>query len=127
MIDQLAKVSFYTPRLEEALGFYQSLGLQIVQELAARKGHRTVELGFARGETRLVLHDDPLLQFTDVVLEVSDVQETYRQLRGNPGVLWLKLPTQTPEGWTATLRGPDGNVVILASRQSGNSSGPVGY
>lgn len=116
MIDRLAKVRLYTPNLEGAIRFYQSLGLHVAGASPARKGYRSVELGFAAGQAHLEIHDDPVLQFTDVVLEVSDLEAIYRQLRCDPDVLWLQLPTQTPQGWTASLRGPDGNVIGLASR-----------
>jgi catechol 2,3-dioxygenase-like lactoylglutathione lyase family enzyme len=120
MINHLAKVRLYTPNLEEAIRFYQSLGLHVAGEAPARKGYRSVELGFAAGQAHLEIHDDPVLQFTDVVLEVSDVGAIYHQLRRDPAVLWLQLPTLTIHGWTASLRGPDGNVIGLVSRDAGN-------
>lgn len=116
MIDSLAKVRLYTPNLEEALGFYQLLGLHVIGETPARKGYRSVKLGFAKGQAHLEIHNDPILQFVDVVLEVSDIEAIYRQLRCNPSVLWLQLPTQTPYGWSASLRGPDGNMIGLVSK-----------
>ncbi|MER3482202.1 MAG: glyoxalase [Meiothermus sp.] len=119
MINHLARVNFYTANLEEALRFYQSLGLHLKRELKLRKGHRALELAFAHDQTKLLLHNDPLMQFTDVTLEVADVRETYRSLSHNPDVLWLRLPTQTAHGWTATLRGPDGNVLNLQSGSRG--------
>lgn len=114
----LSRISLYTPDLEPALEFYRSLGLEPRGELPARKGHRAVELGFPRGEAGaacLILHDDPRRQFTDLEIEVEDVRELYKTLKLNPAILWLELPHPSGEGWRATLRGPDGNVLHIHS------------
>ncbi|WP_276956407.1 VOC family protein [Allomeiothermus silvanus] len=118
----LSRVSLYTPDLEPALEFYRSLGLEPRRELPARKGHRAVELGFSGSPGQasseaacLILHDDPRRQFTDLEIEVEDVRELYKTLKLNPAILWLELPGEGADGWRATLRGPDGNVLHIHS------------
>ncbi|WP_027483098.1 hypothetical protein [Deinococcus pimensis] len=47
---------------------------------------------------------------------MNDVHDTYRALSRDPKVTWLREPSTREGRCTATVRGPDGNLLVLTSR-----------
>jgi predicted enzyme related to lactoylglutathione lyase len=45
-----------------------------------------------------------------ILLKVTDVKETYRQLQ-KQGVIFTKVPYQIKTGWAAELQDPAGNII----------------
>lgn len=110
MLRFLHHVTLYVPDLRAAVTYYEALGLNVESAANGR-----VLMRFASGNAKLELHDDARAQFTDVNVGVSDLGAAYKALSRNPGVAWL----QTPDAGRATLRGPDGNVLVLCEDRSG--------
>ncbi|PYE51166.1 VOC family protein [Deinococcus yavapaiensis] len=109
MLRFLHHVTLYVPDLRAAVTYYEALGLKVEST-----SNRRVLMRFEAGEAKLELHDDERAQFTDVNVGVTDLASTYKALSRNPGVAWL----ETPREGRATLRGPDGNVLVLCEERS---------
>ena len=113
MIRKVARVHLFAPDLDRAVAYYAGLGLRVESD-AAGAGGRRVELRFPDGDTRLLLHDDPLRRFPDVDL-LLESRDDFARLSLDPDVAWLRGPVRSAGGWTATVRGRDGNILTLSS------------
>ncbi|GGO23591.1 VOC family protein [Deinococcus humi] len=112
---RLSHVKLYVPDLQAAVAYYQEAGLraELVTLPDTNEAHRA-RLFFPEGEAYLELHTDARQQFTDVQVTVSQLDQAYHLLSRQPTVMWLQPPHDAGERRQATLRGPDGNVLILA-------------
>jgi catechol 2,3-dioxygenase-like lactoylglutathione lyase family enzyme len=116
-------VAIYTPELEEAVAFYQKLGLERSWVECDREGHwQRVGLRFPHGGPELVLHDDAARQFTEMTLCVDDLQRFYLGFAHHPDFMWLEPPNSGEHPSTAFVRLPDGNVCRLTESPSSRSS-----
>ncbi|HWG84790.1 MAG TPA: hypothetical protein VNT60_04840 [Deinococcales bacterium] len=116
-LEKISEISLYAPDLEGAVEHYRSLGLTL-EWTAGPDGDRqgsAARLSFPQGGPTLLLHDDPRSQFTDVTVQVRDVPGFCRALAVRPEITWIRTPYRTGRGWSAVLRGPDRNVLVLAS------------
>lgn len=114
MIKHVKRFKLYTPQLQEATEFYLQLGLVLESRVNTRANYQSATFSFAAGGPQLLLHDDPLLQFTDIELAVDDLQSTYQELKTNANLLWLQLPNKQGSEWQARVRAPDGNIFLLS-------------
>lgn len=100
----------FVPDLEVALAWYLALGLQLLSRKPTgqeAEPFETAWLRFPDGKCEPELHNQPTRQFTDLVVQVKDVQCLYRQLQHQTGLGWLQSPHPTEQGWEAVVRAPD--------------------
>ncbi|MFC4425248.1 VOC family protein [Deinococcus navajonensis] len=107
-------MKLYVPDLQAAVAYYQEAGLraEMVASPDAPASQRA-RLFFPEGEAYLELHTDARQQFTDVQVAVTRLDQAYRFLSLQPTVMWLEPPHDAGGKRRATVRGPDGNVLIL--------------
>jgi catechol 2,3-dioxygenase-like lactoylglutathione lyase family enzyme len=108
--------AIYTEDIERSVEFYSSLGLvkdwEAFQD--AEQRWRLVGMRFPAGDARLVLKNNPALDFTEIEIVVDDVRESYQALSSTPGVGWISAPRPNPlGGHVAVLEAPDGNAFVL--------------
>lgn len=120
MARSITRIMLYTPDLNVAERYYHALGFRTTGHGRTSNGRPMIELAFETPGTCLALHADPLLQFPDIEVEVHDVHATYRRLSRDPHVTWLREPTTREGRCTATVRGPDGNLLVLTSGAPSN-------
>ncbi|WP_052351896.1 VOC family protein [Deinococcus pimensis] len=123
MTRKITRIMLYAPDLEVAQRYYEALGFQLLGRGITVNRQPLIELAFETTGTRLALHTDLLLQYPDIEVEVNDVRDTYRALSRDPNVTWLREPTLGDAGCTATVRGPDGNLLVLTSPVDSESLG----
>jgi len=96
--------------LNKSKHFYQQiLGLDVKFDFSD-KGMLAFKVG--NEEPAIILKDTN--RFPDakpsILLEVTDVKETYKQLQ-EQGVVFTKAPYQIQTGWAAELQDPAGNII----------------
>ncbi len=110
----LSHVTLYVPDLQVAVAYYQAFGLRAEWVAPSEPGSgQRARLSFPGGGPSLEVHTDARRQFTDVQLAVANLDDAYRALSRQPAVVWLEPPRGPAGQRRATLRGPDGNVLIL--------------
>ncbi|WP_157465419.1 VOC family protein [Deinococcus apachensis] len=115
----LSHVTLYVPDLQVAVAYYQAAGLLAEWVAPSEPGSgQRARLSFPGGGPSLEVHTDARRQFTDVQLAVTNLDDTYRALSRQPAVVWLEPPCGPAGQRRATLRGPDGNVLILGEATS---------
>lgn len=118
MIKKIECVCIATKNVAESAAFYISLGLKqawtIERPLPSGQVWTLTGLKFPdAASSELVLSDNPDVDFTEIELSVDDVRESFAQMRGDPGITWIREPFATESGHVAVMEAPDGNVFVL--------------
>jgi catechol 2,3-dioxygenase-like lactoylglutathione lyase family enzyme len=106
---------------DRALQFYtEKLGFRILTDQEFSEKQRWIELSIPGAETGVVLftpegHEDRIGGFVNTSWEVDNIEKTYNELLGR-GVEFTGPPQKQPWGTFVTLKDPDGNQILLASR-----------
>ena len=129
MITHVGTVSVFVSDQDQALGFYVGkLGFEKRRDEPMGPGApRWIEVAPRGARTAIVLYQptegmpgassyerarSSIGTFTTFVLNVDDMNATYRELSAR-GVEFPDPPAQQPWGWWATVKDPDGNVIGL--------------
>ncbi|KZE37189.1 glyoxalase [Bhargavaea cecembensis] len=119
MWKQIECIAIYTEDIEKSIDFYQSLGLTKSWETYQdeQEQWRLVGMTFPDGNSELVLKNNPDLNFAETEIVVEDVRETYKALKENPEVHWIRTPfPNSLGGHVAVMEAPDRNVFVLVGK-----------
>jgi len=107
-IKKVNMIILMQPDLQQALSFYEKLGLHKQFELE----NRWIE--FVIGEVKLGLcatAQPPTERRTGIVLEVEDLPSLYEQLKDS--IEFSQAPVESAHGIMATIKDPGGNYIDL--------------
>lgn len=118
MIKRLDCVCIATKDVAASVLFYVSLGLtegwRIERTTEDGRPWTLVGLKFPDAtSSELVLSDNPDITFTEIELQVDDVQATREQFGSIPGIEWIREPFAIESGHVAVMKAPDGNLFVL--------------
>ncbi|TLS36601.1 VOC family protein [Pseudalkalibacillus caeni] len=121
MFLKLECVSIHTKDIEKSVRFYKAMGLKENWKIEReREGGQTwtlIGLKFPdEKSSELVLSNHPEITFTEVEILVEDVRLTYKKLKENPEVKWIREPFPTESGHAAVMEAPDENVFVLVGK-----------
>jgi len=111
MLRRIDRILLRVEHLDSAVRYYRDvLGLALV-----RQSDRAAALQFPRQETELILHTDPDLPAGAVYYLVDDVRDLYRR-RAELRLQFVRPPAVGARGYTAAIKDPFGNVLMLIDR-----------
>jgi catechol 2,3-dioxygenase-like lactoylglutathione lyase family enzyme len=119
MLRKIDRMLLRVPNLDAAVRYYRDVvGLKVLRHDA-----RVANLKLADTDAELVLHADPDLPDQAVYYLVDDVRDLHRR-RADLRLAFISGPTPVSRGYSATVKDPFGNVLLLLDR-SADSSGTV--
>lgn len=111
MLRRIDRILLRVEHLASAVRFYSEvLGLKVL-----RQTDRAAALGFPGQDSEVVLHSDPDLPAGGVYFLVDDVRDLYRR-RADLRLTFIRPPAAGARGYTAAIRDPFGNVLLLVDR-----------
>ncbi|WP_127534634.1 VOC family protein [Paenibacillus kobensis] len=121
MFKKLDCVCIHTKTIEKLLSFYTSAGLienwKIERALENGLTWTLIGLKFPlENSSELVLSNHPDINFTEIEIDVEDVQQAYNELRKNTEIQWIRTPFATESGHIAVMEAPDENVFVLVGK-----------
>ncbi len=115
MFRKVDRILLRVTALPAAIAYYRDqLGLELINA-----DHRVAS--FRMGEAELVLHADPDLPAQGVYFLVDDVRALYAR-RETLGLRFISAPKATARGYTATVKDPQGTVLLLLDRSAGEAA-----
>jgi catechol 2,3-dioxygenase-like lactoylglutathione lyase family enzyme len=120
MLRKIDRMLLRVPNLDAAVRYYRDvIGLKVL-----RQGARVANLRLADTDAELVLHADPDLPDQAIYYLVDDVRDLFRR-RADLRLTFVSQPAQVSRGYSATVKDPFGNVLLLLDRTAGDTASPV--
>lgn len=120
MLRKIDRMLLRVPNLDAAVRYYRdTLGLQLLRHEA-----RLANFKLADSDAELVLHADPDLPDQAIYYLVNDVRDLYRR-RADLRLTFINAPSPVSRGYSATVKDPFGNVLLLLDRSTATSHAVV--
>jgi catechol 2,3-dioxygenase-like lactoylglutathione lyase family enzyme len=120
MLRKIDRMLLRVPNLDAAVRYYRDvIGLKVLRQDA-----RVANLKLADTDAELVLHADPDLPDQAIYYLVDDVRDLYKR-RADLRLTFVNAPAQVSRGYSATVKDPFGNVLLLLDRVAGHSTAAV--
>lgn len=117
MLRKIDRMLLRVPNVEAAVRYYRdTVGLTVLRHDA-----RIANLKLADSDVELVLHADADLPDQAVYYLVDDVRDLHRR-RAELRLTFVNAPTPVSRGYSATVKDPFGNVLLLLDRSADSSS-----
>ncbi|HZZ42325.1 MAG TPA: VOC family protein [Tepidisphaeraceae bacterium] len=117
MLRKIDRMLVRVPNLDAAVRYYRdTIGLSLLRHDA-----RLANFKLADTDAELVLHSDPDLPDQAIYYLVDDVRDLYSR-RADLRLTFINPPAQVSRGYSATVKDPFGNILMLLDRTGHPSS-----
>lgn len=111
MLQRVDRILLRVPQIPAAVSYYRDvLGVSVIKE-----GPHLATLKMPGDGAELVLHTDPNLPEQGAYFLVDDVRDAYKR-RAELKFTFLSPPAKVARGFTATVRDPFGQILLLLDR-----------
>jgi catechol 2,3-dioxygenase-like lactoylglutathione lyase family enzyme len=118
VLRKIDRILLRVQSLPAAVKYYTDvLGLTLIKQ-----DKRLASLRFADGDGEIVLHADADLPDQAVYFLVDDVRDFYAR-REELHLTFVHPPTRAARGWSATVKDPFGNVLLILDRAANQAEG----
>jgi catechol 2,3-dioxygenase-like lactoylglutathione lyase family enzyme len=120
MFKKLICASIHTTDILKSLSFYEKMGLKENWRIdrVIDDGSEWTLIGMkfpSKNSSDLVLSNHPYNTFTEIEIQVEDIDDAYIELSKDENIKWIREPFKTESNKIAVMKAPDGNVFVLIS------------